>query len=318
MTAKFVYSPRYDYSLLGVEKLHPFDSRKFSRAWALMESKIDRLGDLWIEPEEPVTDDLLKLAHSDNYLASLKKSKTVARVIEVMPAWLLPNFFLQSNLIEPMRFACRGTLLATQAVLEGFASVAMNIGGGYHHAFFDHGEGFCFFADAALSILHSRQISRLDNEATVLMVDLDAHRGNGFESYFINDSSVRNFDMYNFQIYPGMHPGDVDEYPHIVPLRSGIVGQEYLGILKEELLPFLDQSDSPQLAFYNAGSDILAGDPLGGLNVGFEDVIQRDRFVIDQLVKRNIPTVVLTSGGYAKQSYKLVSELAGIVCERAV
>ena len=308
MRPYFVYSDKYDFRMLGAEKLHPFDNRKFSRAWSLVAEELTGSAEFRGTPIAPVDDMFLQVAHAERYLTSLKRSINVARVIEISLARFLPNIILQRGLIAPVKYACMGTWMATQAALKGH--IAMNFGGGFHHAFSDHGEGFCFFADAALSIFHARKAGLILENDLVVNIDLDAHRGNGFESFFNQDKAVKNFDMYNFQVYPGMHSGEVNDCPYMIPLRMGMQGKEYLEILKAELPRFLDNAQSAKLAFYNAGTDILSGDPLGGLDVSFEDVLARDSFVIGQLVKRQIPTVVMTSGGYTQTSYKLVGELA--------
>lgn len=309
---KFVFSKTYDFSLFGLEKLHPFDGRKFSRAWGLVQSAIPNLDELHLEPLEPVSDEDLLIVHTHSYLKSLQLSSEAAKVIEIGPFKYVPNSILQKKLITPVKYACKGTILATELALKN-KNCVMNVGGGFHHAFADHGEGFCFFADAALSIMQARQSGWLKEDDAVLMIDLDAHRGNGFESFFTDDKNVHILDFYNFQVYPGLHPGEINDFPFMVPLRMGMVGEEYLKALEEELPKFLDTVAQPKLAFYNAGTDILAGDPLGGLNVSFEDVVKRDRMILEALEKRGIPTVVLTSGGYSKESYKLVAELGKLV-----
>ena len=299
---------------MGVEKIHPFDGKKFFRAWQDFTSKFE-LDDTSICKDVPAVDfETLLLVHEKSYLDSLQHSPDViARVIEVALAKWLPVNILYKRLVKPFLHACQGTLIATEAALNG--KLAMNFGGGFHHAFADHGEGFCFFADAALGIQYFRKNQKISQDDTVLMIDLDAHRGNGFESFFLDDDKIKIFDMYNAQNYPGMHPGDVDEYPFMVPMKWYTNGDSYLRILKDELMPFLDEFSCAKIAIYNAGSDILSGDRLGALKVDFDQVIERDVFVLQNLITRKIPTVVLTSGGYTKQSYKLVSALAQSIVE---
>lgn len=312
MKSEFIYSPHYDFSMYGIEKLHPFDAKKYSRAWELFTHSASNVNANIVDT--PCDDAFLLSGHTSSYLEALNDSAMVARVIEIGLAKFLPNSTLQSKLISPARYACHGTWLAAQKALQE-SKVAMNFGGGYHHAFTDHGEGFCFFADAALAIINARKQGLLDVNDEVLMIDLDAHRGNGFASFFLDDRAVKNFDMYNFQTYPGMHEGDVDDTPFMVPLRAGMQGPEYLKALQEEITPFFESAQSPKLAFYNAGTDILRGDTLGGLNVSFDEVVERDRYIIQQLTSRGIPTVVMTSGGYSKDSYKLVAKLAQTISE---
>lgn len=314
MKNRLVYSKGYDFSLMGLDKLHPFDAKKFSKAWRLLGEAFTNLEDYCLLPEVVASNKLLNLIHTNEYLESLKESSSIAQVIELGLLRFAPASMLNKHLIDPIRLATQGTLVATEYAVSHKATV-MNLGGGYHHAFSDHGEGFCFFADAALAITKIKADGMLRQESRVAMIDLDAHRGNGFESFFKNDASVSIFDMYNFQVYPGMHPGDVDEFPFIVPLKSRTDGKSYLQALKEEFPLYLETVKDADLIFYNAGSDILAGDPLGGLDVSFDSVVERDRYVLGQLKSLNIPTVVLTSGGYTGESHKLVFECAKVVLE---
>lgn len=310
MKTHLIYSNNYDFAFWGLSKLHPFDGNKFSKAWEIVASAYqDKPGFDWIMPKTPVSDETLLKIHTRDYLSSLRTSATVAGVIEVRLAKFIPNSLLQTRLIMPIRLACTGSLLATEAALKN-DSMAMNFGGGFHHAFADHGEGFCFFADAALSILNGREKRLLGTGDKVLMIDLDAHRGNGFEALTGDDASVKIFDMYSFQVYPGLHSGDPDEYPYMIPLKAGMKDDVYLGVLETYLEKFLNENSDARLVFYNAGNDILEDDPLGGLSISFEGVVKRDQYVIGQLAKRKLPTVIMTSGGYTRRSHQLIAELA--------
>lgn len=312
MDTKYIYSPEYDLISNGIGMFHPFDGKKYSRAWNELEKSSGvNLKSMWKQPEHPVSDDLLLNVHTSDYIRSLKKSSVVSSIIEIPFARLVPNKLLQSQIIKPMKFACEGTRLAARYALED--AVVMNIGGGFHHAFADHGEGFCIFSDVAVAIKDARNNGLLDVSDKVMMIDLDAHRGNGFESIFKNDASVDIFDMYNFQVYPGMHEGEMDDYPFMIPLKNNVNDDVYLSVLKNELPRFMASNNKPKLAFYNAGTDILAGDSLGNLNVSYDGVVERDRFVIEMLSSMDIPTVIVTSGGYSKESYKLIASLASMI-----
>lgn len=310
MKSGFVYSKAYDLKLSGLSLLHPFDGEKFSKAWARFAPAIaDRLGTSWFEPVEPMSDELLGRFHTADYLESLERSTTIAEVIEIRLARFIPASVLRSRLLEPVRLACQGTLLATEVALRDHR-LMMNFAGGYHHAHADHGEGFCFFADAALAIRIARERGLLTAGEGVLMIDLDAHRGNGFESSTTDDPAVAIFDMYNFQAYPGLHQGDPDDYPFMIPLKAGSGDGRYLDTLETELPRWLDANADARLVFYNAGNDILAQDPLGGLGVSYDGVVRRDRFVLEQLVARDFPVVIMTSGGYSRQSHGLIADMA--------
>lgn len=309
MQTKLIFSPNYDFGIMGLEKLHPFDAKKFSKAWALLTNEFgEKINSFTTLIENPVTDEELEIVHSREYLTSLRHSKVVASVVEIAPLRFVPNFILQKGLVDSAKYATAGTLLAAHQALD--SAIVFNIGGGFHHAFSDHGEGFCFFADAAFALETLRAEEKILPADKVLMIDLDAHRGNGFTSFYENDKSVGVFDLYNMQVYPGLKQGDPDDFPFIIPLRAGLGSDDYIKLLKTELPLFLDSNPKPKLAFYNAGTDILAADKLGALNVSYEAINERDRFIVDSLRERNIPTVIMTSGGYSSDSYKLIADLA--------
>lgn len=310
MQNKLVYSPVYDFALFGVEKFHPFDGKKYSKAWGMLKQKIgSALNKMWVEPQQPVSDIGLLKVHQQQYLDSLSSSKTIASVIEIASMKYIPNFVLQNRFIQPVRFATAGTIEAAHVAIEG-QCMAMNIGGGFHHAFPDHGEGFSFFADAALAIEQCRENHLLSKSDNIIMIDLDAHRGNGFQATYAQDPSVHMFDMYNCQVYPGAYSGNTQDNPFIIPLKAYTTTSEYLSKLNRELPEFLSSVADVKLALYNAGTDILDDDPLGALRVNFDGVLERDRYVLQALMKRRIPTVIMTSGGYSKRSYELVAQLA--------
>jgi histone deacetylase 11 len=307
-----VYAPGYDLSLPGFDRLHPFDGRKFSRAWKLIEKRVGpALATCWDSPAGPVDDvDLLRI-HTPAYLASLASSPAVvAKALEIWPLKLLPRGIIQRRLLDPMKLAVAGTILAAQRALQGEGAIAMNVGGGFHHAFRDHGEGFCLYADVAVAIGAARASGALGEHDPIAVIDFDAHRGNGVWDILGGDPVVRVLDVYNFQTYPGLFDGDTEEFPFQVPIKAGTADGPYLDTVRRELPRFLAAMPKPRLAVYNAGTDILAGDPVGRLAVSAEGVLARDRLVLETLVQAQIPTVIVTSGGYTRRSHELVAELA--------
>ena len=195
MKTQFIYSKYYDLTMSGFGLLHPFDGEKFSKAWVQLLSEFgEQALAAWIEPKSPVSNESLLKVHDQSYLSSLNSSKVIAKIIEIWSARFIPNQLLTEQLLHPIRLACAGTVMGAQEALKN-QSLVMNFGGGYHHAFADHGEGFCFFADAALSIIEAREAGLLAADDKVLMIDVDAHRGNGFEALMGDDAAVANFDM---------------------------------------------------------------------------------------------------------------------------
>jgi histone deacetylase 11 len=318
-----VYSPRYDIRVPGLEFLHPFDGRKFSKAYALASDGF--AGDIraWTleppGPADPARD--LGLVHTPGYLASLSSVSAVARILEVpLPGVgvldrLLSGFRPQSVVLEPMLWATAGTILAARQALR-YGS-AINLGGGYHHASADRGEGFCVYADVPIALRALWAEGLLGPSDRVLYIDLDAHQGNGVARVFAADPRVCIFDMYNADIYPQDWTARV-RIDRDLPLRSGTATAEYLAVLRAELPAYLDvlRADGwPRLAVYNAGTDVFEGDRLGRLQVSFEGVLERDRFVLDTLRAARIPWLLVPSGGYSADSFALLGDTARFALE---
>src|SRR5262249_35846076 len=149
-----------------------------------------------------------------------------------------------------MRYATGGTMLAAREALR--TRIAINLGGGYHHASRDRGEGFCVYADIAIAAARIRQETAV---CRILVIDLDAHQGNGVERIYGGDPETGIFDMYNAAIYPRDEEAK-NGIDWDIPLRPGTSDRTYLGLLREVLPRAIDEFQ-PELAFYNAGTDIF-------------------------------------------------------------
>lgn len=169
-----VYSRNYNISALGLERLHPFDSRKFGRIRDhLIEKGLRRSAD-FICPNELTREQLLTI-HTPEYLESLKNRDVLSRILEIdLLAWV-PEPLLEAQVLQPMRHASGGTLLACRLALKN--KICINLGGGYHHADSDHGGGFCVYSDVPVAIKTLRAEGKIRK---ALIVDTDAHQGNGF------------------------------------------------------------------------------------------------------------------------------------------
>ncbi|XP_050219202.1 histone deacetylase 2 isoform X2 [Mercurialis annua] len=295
-----IYSSSYDISFLGIEKLHPFDSSKWGRVCRFLttEGVLDK--NCIVEPLEASKDDLL-VVHSESYLSSLNSSSNVASIIEVPPVAIFPNGLVQKKVLFPFRKQVGGTILAAKLAKE--RGWAINVGGGFHHCSSEKGGGFCAYADISLCIHFA--FVRL-NISRIMIVDLDAHQGNGHEMDFYHDSRVYILDMYN----PGIYPFDYAARKNIdqkVEIQSGTTTDEYLRVLNEAL-EVAGQKFDPELVVYNAGTDILDGDPLGRLKVTPDGITARDEKVFRFAREKNAPLVMLTSGGYMKSSARVISD----------
>ncbi|WDQ18632.1 histone deacetylase family protein [Rhodopirellula sp. P2] len=306
---RIVYSRHYNIGFYGLERLHPFDSRKYGRVWGLLRRHFgSSLSGLHVRPRRAASRDELMLVHSNDYLTRLRDPKYVAGALEVPPVRRLPSWAIDWHVLRPMRWATRGTILAAANALEhGFA---VNLSGGYHHAKPNHGEGFSIYADIGIAVAAMRAQQLIADDSRIAYIDTDAHQGNGVCHTFMSDNRVFIFDIFNCRIYPIF---DVDARKRVdcdVGINSSITDSEYMGELHNRLPGFLDSvGRSPiGLAIYNAGTDVFAGDPLGGLSISADTIRERDLFVVRELRKRNIPTIMVLSGGYTKQSYQLVAD----------
>jgi histone deacetylase 11 len=310
-----VYSPDYDFHLFGLERLHPFDGRKFSKAWREANRRLgERLKQHLLRPDRPLTDDELLTVHSQAYLGRLRSVGYVAEVLELPILRSVPMFLIESRLLQPMRLAARGTWLAAQRALD--CGLVVNLGGGYHHASADRGEGFCCFADINVAIALLRRSGELvAGQDKVLIVDLDAHQGNGYERLAVGDNDIYIFDMYNRAIYPQDFLAR-KRINYDVGIPVGTDETIYLQQLKKHLPQALHALGRAKLVFYIAGTDVYENDQLGGLNVSAEGIQARDRFVLETLVAAHLPVVMLTGGGYSSESYQHIANTLEYVFEK--
>ncbi|OAE20248.1 hypothetical protein AXG93_3960s1390 [Marchantia polymorpha subsp. ruderalis] len=276
---------------------HPFDAGKWGHIQSyLVDEHVINARNI-VEPREATAEDLL-VVHSKEYLESLKQSYVVAGIIEVPPVALLPNFIVQSRVLQPFRNQVGGTVLAGKVAKE--RGWAINLGGGFHHCCGGQGGGFCVYADITLCIQFA--FTRL-SFARVMIIDLDAHQGNGHERDFVGDDRVYILDIYNSQIYP------FDE-------------EAKIRINQRVELRIAKQAFKPDLIVYNAGTDILDGDPLGQLRVTPAGVTSRDEKVFEfakDAYENPVPIVMVTSGGYMKSSARVIADsIKNLVSKRLI
>jgi histone deacetylase 11 len=289
-----IYHPGYNITALGLERLHPFDSRKYRRIHdALIARRLRRRRD-FVRPRAPRHRELLEL-HSPAYLNSLRNPNVLAQILEVPIVARLPGWLIDWRILRPMRLATGGTLLACRLALE--QGVAINLGGGFHHAAADWGGGFCVYADIpwAAAVLHQeRRVGK------VLVVDLDAHQGNGTAAVFRDWPWASIFDAYEGDLFPSRK--EAEDYPLALP--DGTIGCDYLDLIRKFLPGALDEV-RPDLLIYNAGSDPFVNDPLAGLQLTMSDLADRDLIVVTFARERSIPVAMVLSGGYSAESWRI-------------
>ncbi|MEZ6185861.1 MAG: hypothetical protein R3F62_12730 [Planctomycetota bacterium] len=159
----------------------------------------------------------------------------------------------------------------------------------------------------ALAIHSARAAGQLSRDARVVHLDLDAHLGNGLAHCFLDDPRVRLFDAFNAQIYPSHDRVALERVDHPLPVDGHTSEASYLDRLRDELPRFLDAQRGVALAVYNAGTDVFVDDPLGGLSLSAAAIAERDAWVVGELRRRGIPTAVVPSGGYTRESHRLIA-----------
>lgn len=236
----------------------------------------------FFEPEIP-NDKYIVAVHDPEYfydLLNIMISPKMARKI---------GFPLSEELVERERIIADGTIKGCEYALKN--GIAMNIAGGTHHAYSDHGEAFCMLNDQAIG---ARYLLNKGLAKKILIVDLDVHQGNGTAEIFQNDESVFTFSMHGASNYPfKKEESDLD-----IALPKGTNDETYLSILKKEL-PQLIKNIQPDFIFYLCGVDILESDKLGTLGLTLEGCRKRDEFVLSTCHRLKIPVQCSMGGGYS-------------------
>jgi acetoin utilization deacetylase AcuC-like enzyme len=267
---KVVYSPRYEVSLPG----HIWPTSKYRLI-------AQRLGARHlVQPTQAPWEDLA-LVHTGEYLEKLRSNTLTPDDIATLE---LP---WQPELADVFRLMAGGTCAAAAAALD--EGRAVHLGGGLHHAFANHGEGFCPLNDVAVAV-RVLQRGRIRRAA---IVDCDVHHGNGTSMIFERDADVFTFSIHQQLNYPYFKPrSDLD-----IGLDDGAGDERYLDALAGALPRVLESR--PELIVYLAGADPFEGDRLGGLRVTKAGLAARDRMVIDAARAAGVPLATVLAGGYA-------------------
>jgi acetoin utilization deacetylase AcuC-like enzyme len=260
---------------------HVFPVEKYR----LIYEALVRLGakkDDFLLPLLPRDDDLL-LVHTPRFIKRLKSGTLSHSEILILELPYSP---------ELLEFALRfvgGTILVAERALED--GLAVHIGGGFHHAFPDHGEGFCVLNDVAVSLEKMKHEGKIQK---AMVVDCDLHQGNGNAFIFSKKDHAFTFSIHQMDIYPAQKPSSSVD----VGLWSGDGDEKYLKELRS-YFPRLYEEFQPDLVFYLAGADPYEKDQLGSLKMTLEGLRERDRIVIGEARKLHLPVAVLFAGGYA-------------------
>jgi acetoin utilization deacetylase AcuC-like enzyme len=288
-----VYSTRYHIDI----GLHVFPTEKYRRIHArLLESGVVRASDI-VEPERASWEELA-LVHTREYLDKLRDG---ALTLEDLAQLELP---WSAEMVDGFRVMVGGTILAARTACAS-KRVACHIGGGLHHAFPNHGEGFCPFNDVAVAVRVLQQAG-IERHA---VIDLDVHHGNGTAFIFEADPRVFTLSMHQQHNYPMWKPrGSLD-----VGMPDGVHDRTYLQELDRALTHAI--AHKPECVFYLAGADPYEDDRLGGLRLTKEGLRTRDRMVISAVRAAAAPLVVTLAGGYARRVEDTVAIHCGTIEE---
>jgi len=277
---KLIYHPRYDLNLGA----HVFPSQKFRLiAEFLLHDKVAAQDD-FLQPAAARDEDVLRV-HSKDWVWKLKEG-TLTRSEEMRLE--IPY---SPEMVEAAWLAAGGSILAGEhALRDGFAA---NLGGGFHHAYPDHGEGFCPIHDVAVAIRRLQADRRITK---AMVVDTDVHHGNGTAAIFRNDPSVFTLSIHQLNNYPAHKPPSTVD----LHLPDGASDDEYLAALLPAVRKALD-TFQPQLVFYLGGADPFCEDQLGGLSLTREGLRERDRMVFEEARRRGVAVATALAGGYARR-----------------
>lgn len=277
---KVIYADDYDLNLGN----HVFPSIKYRL------TKEQLLRDKIVGPQDFVvpsaaSEDDVALVHHREYIRKLQAGKL--SYLEILRL----EIPYSPELVRAVWLSAGGSILAGRMALQDHAAV--NLGGGFHHAYPDHGEGFCVLNDFAIAIRRLQKDQAIERAMTV---DCDVHQGNGTAAIFAGDHSVFTLSIHQENNYPYPKPPSTLD----INLRDGVEDAEYL----EELEKGLDHALSefqPDLIYYVAGADPYRDDQLGGLKLSIEGLARRDRLVFEKARAKNIPVAVTLAGGYARR-----------------
>jgi acetoin utilization deacetylase AcuC-like enzyme len=277
---KIVFSKAYTARVPG----HVFRADKFEAALRLLIKEGVVTREEVLTPAAPARADLL-LAHTPGWV---RKNLDFSFSPKDSSDAEMP---ITRQVVRAHLMNAGGTMAAAELALKN--GVGINCGGGSHHARRERGAGFCLLNDIALvvkKLLKERRVKR------ALVIDLDAHQGDGTAAILKGDRRAFTFSMHNQEIYPERK----EKSSMDIGLKPGTGDRTYLALLRAELPRVLDRF-KPDFAVYVAGADVYRGDLLGGFRLTMGGIKKRDAFVLAECRRRGIPVALTLSGGYAKK-----------------
>ncbi len=272
----FIYSPNY-YADIGI---HVFPIIKYREVYDKLRRELKLDASHFLTPQ-PATPEELRLVHTPEYLRDLQTCSWTRRTASSE----LP---ISKEIIQMFTLATGGTILtARTAATHGWA---VHLNGGFHHAFADKAEGFCYFNDLAVA---AKVMQRNGLAEKISIIDCDLHQGNGTAVIFQGDDSVFTFSIHQRDLYPIKEESDLD-----IHLPVGVSDEEYMNHL-EFAIPKILKEFQPDLVLYQAGADPYQHDQLGSLHLTLDGLKHRDEFVFTECKKRWVPVAATLGGGYA-------------------
>lgn len=272
-----------DVFVLPLPAGHRFPMEKYARLRAALLASGDFSENDFHLPAA-ASDNELARAHDPAYIAAVSNGQLDAMAQKAI------GFPWSAGMVERSRRSAGATLAACRAALED--GVSANLAGGTHHAFADHGEGFCVFNDAAVA---ARAMQAEGRAERILIVDADVHQGNGTASILAGDDSIFTFSIHGARNYPfAKEQSDLD-----IELPDGCSDAAYLLRLDEGLDIAFDLA-RPDLVIYLAGADPYCDDRLGRLGLSFDGLAERDRRVYARCRAESLPIAIAMAGGYAR------------------
>jgi acetoin utilization deacetylase AcuC-like enzyme len=272
-----------DHFVLPLPEGHRFPMAKYQLLrQRVIETKLVEPDKMIIPP--PATKAELRLVHQADYLEKVFNGSLTEREMRRI------GFPWSAQMVERARRSVGGTISACRSALKD--GIAANLAGGTHHAYPDHGEGYCVFNDVAVA---ARVLQREGKVQKVVIIDCDVHQGNGSAAIFQGDDSVFTFSIHGAKNFPfHKESSDLD-----IALADGTSDEAYLEALEPGLEEAIERSEA-ELAIYVSGADPYVGDRLGKLALSKAGLAQRDRMVLEVCHQAGIPAAITMGGGYAR------------------
>ncbi|MDX1982633.1 MAG: histone deacetylase [Bryobacteraceae bacterium] len=290
MALQLVYHDAYDLHFGD----HVFPSVKYKLVRReLLESAV--ILPTQIHQPEPASEEDMLLVHTPEWVKGLRKG--TLSYMEILKL----EIPYSRQVVDAFWLAAGGTILSARLALTN--GVGFNIGGGFHHAFPAHGEGFCAINDIAVAIRRLQKDGAIER---AMVIDADVHHGNGTAAIFAGDRSVFTLSIHQLNNYPELKPPSTLD----IHLHDGVGDEEYVGRLREAC-ELVIPAFRPDLIVYVAGADPYIDDQLGGLNLTVEGLRARDLAVFETALNNRVPVAVTLAGGYARQLADTVRIHAG-------